>query len=128
MKVVCNSSPLVNLSRIGRIYILKQLYTELLIPKAVYQEVVINGRGMPGAYEISRSNWITTRDVNDQRQVRILSYDLDLGESETIVLALEVNADFLIMDERLGREMARHLDLVFTGTIGVLIEAKSVKS
>lgn len=102
MKVVCNSSPLVNLSRIGRLYILKQLYTELLIPEAVYQEVVINGEGMPGAYEVSCSDWITTRDIKDQRLVRVLSYDLDLGESEAIVLAIQENAELLVIKRTKG--------------------------
>ncbi len=69
MKVVCNSSPLVNLSRIGRLYLLEKLYTEIIIPQAVYQEVAINGQGLPGADEIARANWISVGKVNDQRQV-----------------------------------------------------------
>lgn len=124
MKVVCNSSPLVNLSRIGRLYILEKLYTEIAIPQAVYQEVVISGQGLPGSDEISKADWISVKNIEDRRQVQILSYDLDLGESEAIALALQENADLLIMDERIGRDMARHLDLIFTGTIGALIEAK----
>jgi len=124
MKVVSNSSPLVNLSRIGRLEILKSLYGQILIPVAVYQEVVVKGQGMPGALEISKADWIVTRTVNDQQQVRILRFDLDPGESESIVLAMEEKSDLLIMDERIGREMARYLGIVYTGTIGVLMEAK----
>ncbi len=50
---------------------------------------------------------------------------MDLGESEAIALALQESADLLLMDERIGRDMARHLGLIFTGTIGALMEAKS---
>lgn len=126
MKVVCNSSPLVNLARIARLYLLEKLYTEITIPRAVYQEVAINGQGLPGADAIAGANWITVGNVNDQSQVQILSYDLDLGESEAIALALQENADLLLMDERIGRDMARHLGLIFTGTIGALMEAKRI--
>lgn len=124
MKVVCNSSPLVNLARIGRLHLLEKLYTEITIPQAVYQEVVINGQGFPGADEISKANWISVEKIIDQRHVQILSYNLDLGESEAIVLALQGSADLLLMDERIGRDMARHLGLIFTGTIGALMDAK----
>ena len=50
--------------------------------------------------------------------------ELDAGEAEVIVLALETEAKMLLMDERVGREVARHLGLRFTGLIGVLVEAK----
>lgn len=124
MKVISNSSPLVNLSRIGRLSILRSLYDEIVIPEAVYKEVVENGYGMPGSLEVSEADWIVVRHVVDKKQLRILNYDLDPGESEAIVLAIEENADLLIMDERMGREMARHLDLLYTGTLGALMDAK----
>ena len=49
MIVVSNASPLINLARVGRIDLLQQLYDELIIPEAVWQEVVIDGSGQPGA-------------------------------------------------------------------------------
>jgi len=56
--------------------------------------------------------------------VQALQQELDAGEAEAIVLALETRAELLLMDEHLGRETARHLGLRHTGLIGVLIEAK----
>ncbi len=50
--------------------------------------------------------------------------DLDAGEAEAIALALEIEADLLLMDERLGREIAQFLGLRYTGLIGSLVEAK----
>lgn len=52
--------------------------------------------------------------------------DLDAGEAEAIILASEINADLIILDEKLGRYYARNADLRVTGTIGVLIKAKTV--
>ena len=56
--------------------------------------------------------------------MRALRQDLDAGEAEAIALAVEVEADLLLMDERLGRETARHLGMRYVGLIGVLITAK----
>lgn len=56
--------------------------------------------------------------------VKALRRELDPGEAEAIALALETRAELLLMDERLGRDTARHLGLPFTGLIGLLVEAK----
>jgi predicted nucleic acid-binding protein len=53
-----------------------------------------------------------------------LRQELDAGEAEAIALTLETQAELLLMDERVGREVARHLGLRYTGLIGVLVEAK----
>ncbi len=53
-----------------------------------------------------------------------LQRDLNAGEAEAIVLALETSADILVMDERLGRETAAYLGLHCMGVMGVLITAK----
>ena len=125
MKVVSNSSPLVNLSRIGRLSILKHLYGTIFIPGAVFYEVATKGSGMPGSSDVVSADWIVVRRIIDETQLCILNYDLDPGESESIVLSIQEAADLLIMDERMGREKARHLGLAYTGTVGVLVEAKA---
>lgn len=124
MNVVSDASPLINLARIGELDLLHRLYGDLLIPDAVWREVVIKGAGQPGAEEVRAVSWIKTRDVVNEHLVRALRQDLDAGEAEAIALALEVEADLLLMDERLGRDTAQHLGVRYMGLIGVLIGAK----
>jgi predicted nucleic acid-binding protein len=122
--IVSNASPLINLARINKLDVLRQLYGELLVPEAVWQEVVVKGAGQSGAEQVETAAWIQRAQVTNRALVQGLSQDLDAGEAESIALALEVKAQLLLMDERLGRETARHLGLRYLGLIGVLIEAK----
>ena len=106
---------------------LQQLYAELFIPEAVWQDVVMDGSGQPGAEIISTADWIRTKAVENQPLVQSLRQDLDSGEAQAIALALEINADLLLMDERLGRDVAEYFGLGYTGLIGVLVDAKHNK-
>ena len=108
MIVVSNSSPLVSLCAIGRLELLRNLYGTISIPRAVHYEVAVQGSGRPGAAEVQTFDWITSRDVGNPNLATALQGKLDHGEAEAIALALELQADLLLMDERLGRiESAR---------------------
>jgi len=124
MKIVSDASPLINLSRIGELGLLRKLYEELIIPEAVWNEVVVDGAGQAGAAEVNAAKWIKTKKVCNKNLVQALQQNLDAGESEAIALSLEINTVLLLMDERIGREVARHFGLHCTGLIGILIEAK----
>ncbi len=125
MIVVSNSSPLVSLAAVGRLELLHDLYGTIIIPEAVHQEVVVQGRGRPGAAEVQSLDWIVCRDVGDPSVVTALESKLDRGEAEAIALAVELQADLLLMDERLGRAEAARFGLRFVGILGALIEAKA---
>ncbi len=124
MTIVCNASPLINLACINQLDLLHRLYGEIFIPQAVWREVVVQGVGQPGADEVRRASWIRLVEVANGALVQALRQELDAGEAEAIVLALELKAELLLMDERLGRDTARHMGLRFIGLIGCLIEAK----
>lgn len=115
MNVVSNASPLINLARIGELGMLRALYDQVLIPEAVWQEVVVDGSGQAGATDVQHASWIVRHPVANQSLVRALAQNLDDGEAEAIALALERDDALLLMDERLGREAAAQ--------VGVLIEA-----
>ena len=72
MIVVSNSSPLIALAKIGKLYILRELFGEIVIPKAVWNEVVVKGKGKPGAEEVEKAEWIQVREVRDRLSVEVL--------------------------------------------------------
>jgi predicted nucleic acid-binding protein len=124
MIVVANAGPLIALARIGHFNLLQSLYKQLYVPPAVLNEVMISGRGYPGADEVGLVTWIQTVNVQDKTAVQLLQERLDTGESEAIVLALELKADLLLIDEARGRRVAEARDLNKSGTIGALVLAK----
>lgn len=123
--VVSNTSPIINLAFAGLLDLLPKLYGDVAIPEAVWQEIVVRGEGQPGAAELQQAAWVHVRTANNRELVLALRQELDAGEAEAIVVALESQADILLMDERLGRETAQHLGLRCVGLIGVLVEAKN---
>ena len=124
MLVVSNSSVLINLAILGRLRLLEMKFSEIVVPKAVWQEVVVDGKGKPGAKEVGESSWIKMKNIKDKLLVRSLSQQLDDGESEAIALAIENGADLVLLDERDARETAETFSLELLGTIGILIWAK----
>lgn len=84
MTIVNNASPLIGIARIGRLDLLCQLYREMVIPEAVWHEIVVRGAGQPGAEEIRAAEWIRKAHVKNRTLVRVLSQDLASGEAESI--------------------------------------------
>lgn len=125
MKVVANSSVLIALSAIGRLSLLLERFPDgLLIPDAVWREVVETGRGRPGAPEVREASWIQRRAVRDWDYVRLLCTELDAGEAEAIALARQEQADVVLLDEKEARRVARRLGMRVLGTVGLLIWAR----
>jgi len=118
--VVSDTSPLSNLVQIGRQGLLRDLYGEVIIPPSVEDEL----RKKP---ELHRSfDWGLIRVVQPKAPNPFLeTADLDLGEIEAIALALELEADLLLIDEFAGRLAAHRAGLQITGLLGVLLEAKA---
>jgi len=119
MIVVSNTTPLVGLAAIRRFDLLEKLFGEIYIPRAVYHEAVIAGREAGGAKrEVSRANWIKTVSIKDRLAAQVLLDEMDLGEAETIVLASEMKADWVLMDEKKGRRKLGKMGLRKIGTVG----------
>lgn len=127
MIVVSDTSPITNLAAIGQMGLLQQLYATIVIPIAVYNEMVAADHIVPGALEVQTLSWIQTQIVADTQRVTKIQNsqdNIDLGEAEAIILALELKADLLLMDERRGRALAANYGLNVTGLLGVLLQAK----
>ncbi len=124
MIVVSNTSPILNLAAINQLDVLHQLYDTILIPSAVYNEIVVAGSGKPGARNVTMANWIHIQPIIHVARASQLQEYLDIGESEAIVLADEQQADLLLIDEYKGRKVAAQYGVVYTGLLGILVVAK----
>jgi uncharacterized protein len=122
--VVSNTSPITSLAGVGQLNLLQQLYGSIIILQAVYTEMVEAGSLVPGAIEVQTLPWIQTRQVANQELVTELLEELNLGEAQAIVLALELKAELLLLDELPGRTIASQYGLNITGVLGILLEAK----
>jgi len=120
--IISNASPLIGLTGIEQLHILKRLWSEIVIPEAVYKEVVIDGKGKHGANTIEKAckEWIKVVSVKNRAEVEVLQTVLDEGESEVITLGQEIKTDLLILDNREPRNFARTVNLKVIGTIGII--------
>lgn len=121
--IVADTGPIIAFARIRRLNLLRQVIEELVIPNAVYDDLVVKGKGRPGAAEVERGEWIHRKAVTDQAAVAQLPRVLHPGEREAIVLAQELGAQLLI-DEKRGRKIAAERGLEVFGSLRVLAEAK----
>jgi len=122
---VADASVLIALGRIGQLSLLPRRFPEgILIPEAVWQEVVENGQGRPGTKEIAVASWVRVQAVGDRSLVSLLCAELDLGEAEAIALSREEQVEVVLLDEKDGRRVARRLGLKVLGTVGLLTWAK----
>ena len=124
MTIVSNTSPITNLATVGQLNLLQHLYSEIIIPQAVYIELTGLDYQVPGTREVQTFSWIQTQQVRDVDRVEDLCAELDPGEAEAIVLAIELNAERLLIDDQQGRNAATRLGLEITGILGILLIAK----
>lgn len=126
MIVISDTSPLSGLAIVGELPLLQALYGQIVIPEAVASELRRGGQDDPRIAQVLTLSWLEIKPSTNHRLIDELQtiYKLDKGESEAISLALELNADALLIDERLGRREASRLGLSITGMLGVLLVAK----
>jgi predicted nucleic acid-binding protein len=125
MIVVSNTTPLIGLAVVGQFDLLQNLFGQITIPEAVFAEAVLFGREEGGAkQEVSQAEWIQVVAVQDQLAVEVLLDELDRGEAETIVLARELGADWVLMDEKKGRRKLSEMNQKKVGTVGLLLKGK----
>jgi predicted nucleic acid-binding protein len=125
MIVISDTTPIISLLKINKLSLLQVLFKNVIIPQAVYNELVSNPKYTNEAVVIFNTSYISIKKVENRQQVDELRNNsgLDIGESEAITYSKMVNADLLLMDEQKGRSVAKQLGLSITGTIGILIQA-----
>lgn len=129
MIIVSDTTPLISLMKADSLELLKDLFHEVLIPKAVYAELTTNPAFQEEAEQIKNSEFIKVVSVKEPRIVELLqrTTGLDLGESEAIAYADQEKADALLMDEAKGRQVANSLGIHIMGTIGIFLFAYEEK-
>ncbi len=125
-RVVVDSSCLIGLAQINLFKLLKELFLEVYIPDAVYNEVVIKGKGEMGSEDTEsavKDGWILKRTINDEVAVNALTTILGKGEAEAIILYKELELDCALIDERTARSMADLMNINTMGVLGIIDSA-----
>jgi len=122
MIIVSDTSPISNLLKIGEIDLLRLTFSQVRIPDAVFVEIC---RIEAHRIALESLNWIERASLTDVSLLNELRDKVDIGEAEAIALALELSADYLLIDENLGRSIALDMGLKITGLLGVLLRAKA---
>lgn len=122
MVIVADASPLISLAILGKLSLLDQLFDDVYIPVAVYDEIAQENKAY--AVELKSFAQNRVRGVKNELALRLLKRELDAGEAEAIVLAIESQISNILIDEHKGRKIAETNGLLPIGTIGVLIRAK----
>ncbi|MCS7211579.1 MAG: DUF3368 domain-containing protein [Chloroherpetonaceae bacterium] len=111
--IVCDASSLIVLDKIGELELLKRLFGQVAITPEVSKEF---SQPLP--------EWIQIVEVQNKNYQRILEVSLGKGEASAIALSLEQEKSLLIIDDLRGRKYARELGIAFTGTLGIIADAK----
>jgi predicted nucleic acid-binding protein len=121
MIIVANTTPIISLASINRLDLLEKLFGKIIIAEAVYNEI----KAKPSyAYNEIENTFIDVQKIKGSLYKDFLLTELDSGEAETIILAKELNADFVIIDENLGYKIANNVGLNVIRTLSLLLKAK----
>lgn len=118
--VIADSGVIFSLAVLGKLEILEELFDEIKIPIAVWNEITLDETVIYYDKMIS----FFSNKTHSITWANELQFVMDYGESEAITLYKETNADFLLIDDRKARLIAESMQINCIGTIGVLITAK----
>jgi predicted nucleic acid-binding protein len=120
--VVSDTSPIRALEWIGQLDLLEFLYGRVIVPPAVSRELLRSDERFR-AIDVTHLPWVEIRQPADPQRLSAAE-ELDAGEAEALSLAVELNADLVLIDESAGRRKADALGLKIIGTVGILLRAK----
>jgi len=122
MIIVSDSSPLVGFAILGMLEQLTDIFDDIMVPEAVFFELTVPGK--PHYKEIKSFLKNKVVPVKNKIASFMLQKEVDEGEAEAIILAIENNIEDILIDDYKGRRAAKTRGLTPIGTVGVLLEAK----
>lgn len=124
LKVIADSSFLIALAMIDALPLISRVFSEVFIPEAVFDEVVVWGAGLPGAEEVASAAWIKRITVKDADKVKAYRAErLGVGEAETLALAEELKADLVLVDDERAWQAARRQGIAYLRSTELVLEA-----
>ena len=121
--IIADSSPLIVLLKSDLEDVLPGLFDEILVPEAVWQEILAGGERDVAKQKLPLLSWVDRIPAIAVSE-EIENYNLGKGETEALSLALEILEAGVILDDFAARKCARKLKIPFIGTGGLLISAK----
>jgi predicted nucleic acid-binding protein len=119
---VADSSPLIILARLGCLDFLNRIFPHVYISTEVHYETVVAGAGLPGASEVANAGWIEVKSLQNPPELHASQreYGLGPGEMSTILLAKELGASPVLLDDYRARQLAKARSLEILGSVGLL--------
>jgi len=121
---VVNTSPLIFLSHLDRLDLLHAEGREVVIPRAVLDEVLARADCASTVVQQARKTWLKVKEVSDRIGLELIRADLHGGEAEAMMLAKELSAERLVIDDQDARRFADRAGIKTIGTLGLLLAAK----
>lgn len=122
-RIVINSSPLITLCKSDQEDLLPQVFSSIIVPAAVWQEITVSLHSDSAAAKLPTLNWAKREDSTVVPPL-IQAWDLGAGESEVLSFAFANPAYVAVLDDAAGRRCARSLNINSIGTVGLFILAK----
>jgi predicted nucleic acid-binding protein len=122
-EVICNTSPIQYLYQLGLLDLLRKLSPKIIVPPAVADEIAVGKNLGVSLPDLGTLDWVTIRRPASESALPLIT-DLGEGETEVLMLALELRDSVVILDDDLARRLAKALNIRHTGTLGVLLDAK----
>ena len=123
--VIINTTPLIALSNINHLELLHKLYSKVIIPQAVFDEIRVK-QNSACYHALKSSDWIEVMSIQNVFAKEFYRTQLHNGEVEVMILSKEQHADLVIIDDHSAKRHAKHLGLNVVGTLGVLIRSKEL--
>lgn len=130
--IISNSTPLIYLAKIGKLNLLKTLFKEIIIPKEVYEEVVVEGKNKKyfDALRIEKAvkeGWIKVKKIVLDNEVKSLAPEIEIGEVSLISLAKKLKPNLILIDDASARTITESFGFKVKGTLYVLLRAYKKK-